>query len=830
MRYKKKLLSTITIFSIISQLLPTTSITINAQQITNTTNNTNSIQTQDESINSNISINGSFTKDVHTEIRNEVHLFGENGTEFKVKFNTSNKRLEIENIGNEANIAPTLGNKKYISLILFDSTGKVKKIVSINGNENVLKAYNEFNNTEFEYGDRLKIYHEKAGSLVKITDTVIDQTQSFNDGVNKDILAEYDFEITNSGLKQVKANKYLLNNTITLSGVGCQEGVHRFELLLDRETMQLKVNILAGLGYSGTHPFHSGFGNNKYINIKLIDKDGNIKKEVSMNGNDNVKKVNPLNNVDFEYGDRLRIFHEEADWRTKISGNVNDENGEMIDLSQRTSKNLLINHDFEITESGLRLVTPFSNELNKTKITLSGVGCQEGVHRFELTLDPLTMQLKVNILAGLGYTGTHPFHSGFGNNKYINIKLIDKDGNIKKEVSMNGNDNVKKVNPLNNVDFEYGDHLKIFHEEADWRAKIAGNVYTPQGTLVDLSERTSKDTLTRYDFEITKSGLQEVPTFTNELNNRITLSGVGCQEGTHKFDLSLDPLTKQLKVSGVINATYHGFHPYFGNNKYINIKLLNKNGVVKKEFSLTGNEIATKANTELNNVNFEYGDRLRIFHEEAGWRTKISGNVYDVSGTLTNQFANGTSKNILNTYDFMITTSGLKLVPAFTNELNNTITLSGVGCQEGTHKFELTLDPLTKKLKINGLIGVGYTGTHPFHPSYPNEYINIKLLDEYGNVKKEFSMKGPENVKKAQNELNDTDFEYGDRLRIFHQQAGWRLKIAGNVYDTELQKVDLSQSTSKDILNTYDFRITKSGLQEIPKYRYYPFIINYNLL
>ena len=221
----------------------------------------------------------------------------------------------------------------------------------------------------------------------------------------------------------------------------------------------------------------------------------------------------------------------------------------------------------------------------------------------------------------------------------------------------------------------------------------------------------------------------------------------------------------------------------------------------------------------LNDVDFKYGDRLRFFHDEADWRVKMDGDVYNTSGH-TEDLRDRTSKLILSNFDFEITTSGLKQVSPFTNELGETkITLSGVGCQEGTHKFELSLDPLTKKLKVGGVIGRGYTGTHPFNPYQECEYINIKLLDKYRNIKKGVSIKGPDNVKIIESALNDVDFEYGDSLSIFHNQANWRTKFDGNVYSPDLEKIDLSQSTSKDILNRYNFKITKSGLQEIYKNR-----------
>ena len=151
---------------------------------------------------------------------------------------------------------------------------------------------------------------------------------------------------------------------------------------------------------------------------------------------------------------------------------------------------------------------------------------------------------------------------------------------------------------------------------------------------------------------------------------------------------------------------------------------------------------------------------------------------------------------------------------------NMIIALLGVGCDEGTHKFEIRFNTKTMKLepKIACGRGFGYGGVHPFHPYFgDNPYVTITLLDQFGNVKKEFSLRGNASVEEAK-ELENWSFEYGYRLRIKHREADWRVKFYGSVTDPKGKPVEgLNNKTSQETLATYDFQITPSGLKEVQK-------------
>ncbi|MCV5404324.1 hypothetical protein OFM88_32770, partial [Escherichia coli] len=55
-------------------------------------------------------------------------------------------------------------------------------------------------------------------------------------------------------------------------------------------------------------------------------------------------------------------------------------------------------------------------------------------------------------------------HERFKNEKYVGITLYDKDGNEKKNISIEGQENFKKVAlQLEDVELQYGDIMKVYH-------------------------------------------------------------------------------------------------------------------------------------------------------------------------------------------------------------------------------------------------------------------------------------------------------------------------------------------------------------------------------
>ncbi len=83
-----------------------------------------------------------------------------------------------------------------------------------------------------------------------------------------------------------------------------------------------------------------------------------------------------------------------------------------------------------------------------------------------------------------------------------------------------------------------------------------------------------------------------------------------------------------------------------------------------------------------------------------------------------------------------------------------------------------------------------------------NKYVEFKLYGQNGDKKAELALIGTDKTSKAM-DLNDTSFEYGDYITIYHQEPHARLHFIGK------EVTDLA----KDNYNVY--RITENGLQQI---------------
>ena len=442
-------------------------------------------------------------------------------------------------------------------------------------------------------------------------------------------------------------------NEVTLSGVWYSPGPQSFKLKFDREKQKL---IATDLRFPN-NAMHTGFADT-YIKLELIGKNGKVKDTFSMNGTDKVDKVNEINAPDkfkFEYGDYLKIYHREAGWRTKISGTVQDASLG-TNYKEEVSGDILSKYVFKITETGLQQVKESSlkeSKLYKNELLLSGIGYAPGPQSFKLKFDTKNEKL---IATDLRFPN-NMMHAYFGGT-YIKLQLFDKNGKLKDTFNMNGTDKVdvaKKINDANRFNFDYGDYLKVYHREADWRTKIFGDVQDASST--NFNQRVSGDVLNSCVFKITEDGLKQVKVYKNE----IELLGLGYGSGYQSFRLKFDTENKRILATD-LSFPGNMMHSYFGDT-YIRLTLIGQNGKTKAEFSINGTDKIDKVKQINDKFNFEYGDKLKIYHREAygyPWRTKISGGVQD--NHTGEDFTRSISGNVLNNYEFEITPNGLKLV------------------------------------------------------------------------------------------------------------------------------------------------------------------------
>lgn len=450
MRNTKKFMSALAGIAITSQLLTVANIVVYAQ--------------------SNNSTNTSIEREASTLDQNVITLsglgYGQPGYQsFKLKFDTKNQKIKATDLKFPGNAMHSYFKDDYIGLELIGEDGEVKDHFTMTGNDkvDVVEEINQEDRFKFEYGDRLVIRHAEADWRVKIDGNVIGKTgnNNYNEKVSKQVLSDYSFELTPGGLKQVP-NK--TENEITVEGVDCQGGTHAFKISFDNLHKTLQVKSIAGRNCP-INPYKTG---KNYVTVQVVNEDGEEVKSVTLKGDEPVSKAEQLNGCEFKTGYGLRLTHAEAGSHVKVSGNIdrcpsNFEKG--ID------KNILENATFRAGKYGL-----FYKEAEKYpyEITLKGVGCQEGIHEFTIGFNKRDKKIKITNVVGLGSSGHHEFHQYFGNNEYIRLTLIGKNGKEKESVVMRGNDNVSTiVDKFNNLDFKYGDNLKIYHAEGEQRFEVS---------------------------------------------------------------------------------------------------------------------------------------------------------------------------------------------------------------------------------------------------------------------------------------------------------------------------------------------------------------------
>lgn len=167
----------------------------------------------------------------------------------------------------------------------------------------------------------------------------------------------------------------------------------------------------------------------------------------------------------------------------------------------------------------------------------------------------------------------------------------------------------------------------------------------------------------------------------------------------------------------------------------------------------------------------------------------------------------------------------------------NKIHLYGALCQEGGKRYHETVISFTEsenkktvKLKVDVQTGAPASDpNHPYSPYHPGEYLRMELVNCNGDIKKQFILKGNDNINNLKKELESWNCGYGDYLRISHDDDRNNLvniwssdemlptKIDGKVTDENYKCIPNLDKTgiSREDLNKYDFRITTNGLQRV---------------
>ncbi|MDA1760346.1 M60 family metallopeptidase [Bacillus cereus] len=459
---------------------------------------------------------------------------------------------------------------------------------------------------------------------------------------------------------------------------------------------------------------HYYFKEETYFEFSLLDQNGNEKKKATVKGVENAEEfAKSINELEFEYGDVVKVYHAESDrfnWyqnndfigqgKAKVEKEllfkVTEKGFERMEAQQEVTavpQKVVIGTDVEKLDVKNFVqvkdgeVVGFVEKPDTTKIGEQKVKV-ETKDRFgnkkvtEVPLeviygDSLVFQGDGNNTRSI-VTADHntkklqatftdaKVHYRFENEKYMGITLYDQNGNEKKVISAEGQESSKNfAEQLNGVDFAYGDVIKVYHAESDRLKWYQKNEFVSNG----------KGKQELY-FKLTEKGFERM-----EAQQEVTAVPQKVVIGTdvEKLDVKNFVQVKDGEVLGFVE-------------KPDTTKIGEQKAKVETKDRF-GNEKVTEVSVEVT-----YGDSI----------------VYQGVSNVTRSIVT-------------LNHAEKKLHATFTNE--------------------------------------------EIHYRFVNEqYIGLTIYDQNGNEKKRVTAEGQETSKNFAEQVNGTAFEYGDVLKVYHAE------------------------------------------------------------
>ncbi|MEC3469926.1 MULTISPECIES: putative mucin/carbohydrate-binding domain-containing protein [Bacillus cereus group] len=661
-------------------------------------------------------------------------------------------------------------DEKYFEFTLYDKEGREKKNVAVKGLENTEAFAKELNGLAFEYGDVVKVYHAESSRLHWYQKGLY-----VGEGKNKEI-KELFFKITENGFERVKSLQEVTAKPQTVV-VGTE-----VEKLEAKNFVEVKDGEVIGFV---EEPTTSKVGKQK---VKVETKD--------RFGNKQVTEV-PL---DVVYGDSIAY------------AGYGDDIASIVTLKHEENKFHATDMDSEI-------------------------------------------------------------HEYFNKELYMGITLYDGAGKEKKHVTAEGQETSKNfAKQVNGMHFEYGDVVKVFHAEPDRLKWYQNNNLTGQGEKKGTKELffkvtekgfekmdmlqevitvpqkvvigTAVEKLNAKDFvqvkdgevigfvekpNTTKIGEQKVKVETKDRfgNKQVTEVPLEVTYGDSIAYVGYDNDIASIVTLKHDDKKFHAtdmdsqIHKYFDKELYMGITLYDGAGKEKKHVTAEGQETSKNFAKQVNGMQFEYGDVVKVFHAEPDRLKWYQNNNLTGQGekkgakelffkvtekgfekmdmlqeviTVPQKVVIGTAVEKLNAKDFVEVKDGE--VIGFVEKLNTTkigeqkvkvetkdrfgnkkvtevpveviygdsIMFFGTW-HDGTNiKSIVTLNHEEKKFSTTDSEG-------PMHTSFADEkYMGMTVYDKDGKEKKALSVRASENTKEFAAQFNGMVFEYGDIVKIYQKE------------------------------------------------------------
>nr|WP_208751723.1 putative mucin/carbohydrate-binding domain-containing protein [Bacillus cereus] len=497
-------------------------------------------------------------------------------------------------------------------------------------------------------------------------------------------------------------------------------------------------------------------------------------------------------------------------------------------------------------------------------------------------------------------------HYRFEKEQYMGLTVYDRNGIEKKSVFAEGQENGKRFAvELNGVDFEYGDVVKVFHAEPDRLKWYQNNKLVDQGEAKNKKEKFFK--ITPQGFEL-KDGLQEVTAkpqtvvVGTEVEKLEAKNFVEVKDGEVIGFVEKPTTTKIGKQTAKVETkdrfgnkqvtevpvevvygdsiAYAGYgddiasivtlkheekrfhatdmdseiHEYFNKELYMGITLYDREGKEKKHVTAERQETPKNFAEQVNGMQFEYGDVVKVFHAEPNRLKWYQNNNLTGQGEkkgIKELFFKVTEKGfermdmlqevIAKPQQVVVGTDVEKLDPkAFVEVKDGEVigfvekpNTTKIGAQkvkvETKDRFgnrqvtevpvEVTYGDSIVYQGVSNVTRSIVTLNHDekkLHATFTNDmihyrfvneqYIGLTIYDGNGNEKKHVTAEGQETSKNFAEQVNGTPFQYGDTIKVYHAESD---RLSWYKTGELLGKGDAKKF--KEI----SFKITPNGLEQV---------------
>ncbi|WP_297713311.1 immunoglobulin-like domain-containing protein [Clostridium sp.] len=434
-------------------------------------------------------------------------------------------------------------------------------------------VYNEAPTITFEgdyldalLGDGKDIDFTK-GATIKDDHDILDGDNIEVKGLeNADHIGEYEatYIVTDLWGRETKAERkvYLYNaldyDTLEFMGHRDPSDHENVEVALKMkfDTKNMKIRVSHGEDVW----FRKGNNSNTQYKVILLDEHGSevISRHVigSDKANDDNIGFRELDNVDFKYGYKIKLFAWHQDL-LRIQGPVRNAREDYSDGAQLGDS--YTNVEFKITESGLESIYTQDNLLDREKTNIIAPSSREG-HPFKLKIDTNDRTIK-------GYEGKK-YSIEYGTTEKA-IEIILYDGNTYEEkgkISMRGNEHGSSQTANNlNRSFEYGDYITVWHRTPK-NLSIKGKIINQKEDYSDGID--DEEYMTHVAFKLTEEGMQSIymaPPTISGAEDKVFIKGddindEDLKQNVSAIDVEGNDLTNNIAMTHNIDTKYAGLY------------------------------------------------------------------------------------------------------------------------------------------------------------------------------------------------------------------------------------------------------------------------------